>query len=37
MPELKTYGDIYDEEFLKKFGEFRKDVEEEKLEILKNA
>lgn len=27
MGDLKTYGDIYDEEFLKKFGEYRKDVE----------
>lgn len=32
MPELKTYGDIYDEEFLEKFGGYRKYVEEEKLE-----
>lgn len=32
MPELKTYGDIYDEEFLKKFGEYRKDVEKAELE-----
>lgn len=27
MAELKTYGDIYDEEFLKKFGTYRYDVE----------
>ncbi len=32
MPELKTYGDIYDEEFLKKFGEYREDVEKAELE-----
>ena len=24
MDKLKTYGDIYDEEFLKKFGDYRK-------------
>ena len=32
MPELKTYGDIYDEEFLKKFGKYRDDVAKIKLE-----
>lgn len=32
MDKLKTYGQIYDEEFLKKFGEYRDDVEKEKLE-----
>ena len=32
MDKLKTYGDIYDEEFLKKFGEFRKDVEPTELD-----
>lgn len=32
MDKLKTYGDIYDEEFLKKFGEYRRDVEREELE-----
>lgn len=32
MPDLKTYGQIYDEEFLEKFGDYRKDVEKEKLE-----
>lgn len=32
MPDLKTYGQIYDEEFLEKFGDYRKNVEEEKLE-----
>lgn len=32
MDKLKTYGQIYDEEFLKKFGEYRDDLEKEKLE-----
>lgn len=32
MDKLKTYGDIYDEEFLKKFGEYRKDVEKAELD-----
>lgn len=32
MPELKTYGDIYDEEFLKKFGKYKDDVAKIKLE-----
>lgn len=32
MDKLKTYGDIYDEEFLKKFGVYRDDVEEAELE-----
>lgn len=32
MPGLKTYGDIYDEEFLEKFGDYRKYVEEAELE-----
>lgn len=32
MPGLKTYGDIYDEEFLEKFGEYRKDVEQTELD-----
>lgn len=32
MDKLKTYGDIYDEEFLKKFGEYREDVEKAELE-----
>lgn len=32
MPELKTYGDIYDEDFLKKFGKYRDDVAKIKLE-----
>ena len=32
MDKLKTYGDIYDEEFLKKFGDYRKYVEREELE-----
>ena len=32
MPDLRTYGDIYDEEFLEKFGKYRKDVANTKLE-----
>lgn len=32
MDKLKTYGDIYDEEFLKKFGDYRKYVEKAELE-----
>lgn len=32
MRDLKTYGEIYDEEFLKKFGKYRKDVANTKLE-----
>lgn len=32
MGDLKTYGDIYDEEFLEKFGEHREDVEKAELE-----
>ena len=32
MDKLKTYGDIYDEEFLEKFGDYRKYVEEAELE-----
>lgn len=32
MLELKTYGDIYDEEFLKKFGEYRDTIANTKLE-----
>lgn len=32
MGDLKTYGDIYDEEFLEKFGKYRGDVEKVKLE-----
>lgn len=32
MDKLKAYGDIYDEEFLKKFGEYRKDVEKAELD-----
>lgn len=32
MAELKTYGDIYDEEFLEKFGDYRKDVEQTELD-----
>ena len=32
MGDLKTYGDIYDEEFLEKFGKYRKDVANTKLE-----
>lgn len=32
MPDLKTYGQIYDEEFLEKFGDYRKDVEKAELE-----
>lgn len=31
MPDLKTYGQIYDEEFLEKFGKYRGDVEKAKL------
>lgn len=32
MPDLKTYGQIYDEEFLEKFGDYRKDVEQTELD-----
>lgn len=32
MDKLKTYGDIYDKDFLEKFGEYRKDVEKTELE-----
>lgn len=32
MGDLKTYGEIYDEEFLDKFGEYRKDVEQTELD-----
>lgn len=32
MDKLKTYGDIYDEEFLKKFGDYRKYVEKAELD-----
>ena len=32
MGDLKTYGEIYDEEFLKKFGKYRDDVAKTKLE-----
>ncbi len=32
MGDLKTYGDIYDEEFLEKFGKYRGDVAKTKLE-----
>lgn len=32
MDKLKTYGDIYDEDFLKKFGDYRKDVEQTELD-----
>lgn len=32
MDKLKTYGEIYDEEFLKKFGKYRDDVAKTKLE-----
>lgn len=32
MDKLKTYGDIYDKEFLEKFGEYRSDVEKAELE-----
>lgn len=32
MGDLKTYGDIYDEEFLEKFGEYKEDVEKAELE-----
>lgn len=31
MDKLKTYGDIYEEKFLEKFGAYRDDVEKEKL------
>lgn len=32
MPDLKTYGQIYDEEFLEKFGKYKDDVAKIKLE-----
>lgn len=32
MGDLKTYGEIYDEEFLEKFGDYRKDVEPTELD-----
>lgn len=32
MPGLRTYGEIYDKEFLEKFGDYRKDVEQTELD-----